>query len=188
MKKIIALAFCLLLILTACSGKSDKKTEINKDNFASYVGAGEMTLINILVNSNGQFANNVFGSNHLPVDETKTVTNADGTFAPVISDKYQTLADLKSHLYSTYTQETADELLTSPAKYVDIDGKLHMNMKYAEITAANDWSSPVISASIDTEGKYIISITVKNEKGKDTKIEATAVSENGSLKLENIYY
>lgn len=188
MKKIIALAFCLLFILTACSGKTEKKTEINEDNLASYVGAGEMTLINILVNSNGQFANNVFGNGHLEVDETKSVTNANGTFAPVVSDKYKTLADLKSHLYSTYTQKTADELLTSPAKYVDIDGKLHMNMKYAETTSANDWSAPVASAIIDSEGKYIISITVKNEKGKETEIEASAVSENGSLKLENIYF
>lgn len=188
MKRIIALAFCLLFILTACSGKTEKKTELNEDNYASYVGAGEMTLINILINSNGEFANNVFGSNHLPVDETKIITNTEGSFAPVVSDKYKTLDDLRSHLYSTYIQKTADSLLTSPAKYVDIDGKLYMNMKYADKNTANDWSAPEVSATIDAEGRYIISVTVKNEKGRKTEIEASAVTENGSLKLENIYY
>ena len=187
MKKIIALFFCLIFLLSACSGKTENKTGLNEDNYASYVGAGEMTLINILVNSNAKFVRDVFVANHLPVDETKTVKDSKGEFAPVVSDEYKTLADLKAHLESTYTKETVDSLLADE-KYVDIEGKLHFNMKYAESDYNLDWSQPEVSASIDAEGRYIISITVKNEKGKDTEFEACAVSENGSLKLEKIYY
>lgn len=188
MKKVIALICCLLFVLTACSGgETDKKTELNEDNYASYVGAGEMTLINILVNSNARFVNDVFVANHLPVDETQTINNAQGTFALVVSDEYKTLADLKSKLASTYTAETVDSLLGSDSKYAEIDGKLYFNMKYDQPDYSTDWSSPEITASIDADGKYIINITVKDSKGKDTVITASAVSENGSLKLENIY-
>ncbi|MBR3780330.1 MAG: hypothetical protein IKK63_03910 [Clostridia bacterium] len=188
MKKIIALVFCILFLFTACSGENGKKTEINQDNYASYVGAGEMTLINILVNSNAKFVSEVFYGNHLAVDETKAIAKGGDTFAPVVSDEYKTLADLKLHMESTYTKEVIQSILGNPEKYVDIDGKLYFNMKYAETDYKTDWTSPVVSANIDADGKYIINITVKNEKGKDIEITASAVSENGSLKLENIYY
>ncbi len=183
MKKIIALIFCLLFLLTACSGK----TELNEDNYASYVGAGEMTLINILVNSNAKFVKDILIANHLDIDEAKTIKNANGNFAPVVSDKYKTLADLKAHLEATYTKEAVDSIFADE-RYVDIEGKLYFNMKYAKSDYKLDWSQPEVSANIDSEGRYIISITVKDEKGKDAEIEARAVSENGNLRLENIYY
>ena len=187
MKKIIALIFCLLFLLTACSDKNDNKTQINQDNYASYVGAGEMTLINILINSNAKFVNEIFVAGHLPVDEAKAVKNAEGTFAPVVSDEYKSLADLKSRLGATYTKEAVDSIL-GDKKYVDIEGKLHFNMKYAESDYKLDWSAPETSASIDADGKYIITVVIKNEKGKDVEFTASAVSENNTLKLENIYY
>ncbi len=188
MKKIIALIFCLLFLFSACSGETENKTKLNKDNYASYVGAGEMTLINILVNSNAGFVKDIFIANHLPVDETKTVRNAKGEFAPVVSDEYKTLADLKARLEMTYTKEAVDAILADE-KYVDIEGKLHFNTEYAESDYYKlDWSQPEVTASIDSEGKYIISITVKDEKGRKTIIEASAVSENGNLKLEKLYY
>lgn len=188
MKKIIALAFCFLFLFTACSDENGKKAEINEDSYASYVGAGEMTLINILVNSNAKFVNEIFIANHLDIDETKTVKNPEGEFAPVVSDEYKTLADLKSHLEATYTKDAVEEIL-SDGKYVDIEGKLHFNTEYAESDYYKlDWSQPEVSAAIDAEGNYIISITVKNEKGRDSLIEAVAVSENGSLKLNKLYY
>lgn len=188
MKKIIALIFCFVFIFASCSGNTEKKTELNEDNFASYVGAGEMTLINILVNANAEFVNDVFKKNHLPVDETKIVKNAQGTFAPVVSDRYKNLTDLKEHIASVYCEDSVDYILGTPEKYVDIDGKLYFNMKYAESDYKLDWSEPVVSASINTDGKYEITITVKNEKGKDHPIIGHAVSENGSLKLETIYF
>ncbi len=190
MKKIIALAFCFLFILTACSDNSgkNKPVELNEENYATYVGAGEMTLINILVNSNARFVSEVFFGNHLEVDKTQTVTKGTDTFALVVSEEYKTLTDLTAHLESTYTKEAAKNILGNPEKYADIDGKLYFNMKFAQTDYKTDWSSPVVSANIDENGKYIINITVKDEKGKDTEITASAINENGNLRLENIYY
>ncbi len=189
MKKIIALLFCFLFVLTACSDKTNTNvTELNEENFASYVGAGEMTLINILVNSNAGFVNDVFIKKHLAVDEKAAITNDLGTFAPVISDSYKTLADLRAHLSSTYTESTVESVLNGHKEYVDIDGKLYLNTNSAATDYGFDWSSPSISATIGNDGKYEIKITIKDSKGKDYDVTAYAVTENGSLKLENIYY
>ena len=185
MKKIIALAFCFLFVFTACSN-SEKPVELNENNYASYVGAGEMTLINILVKSNAELVNDVLKKNHLPIDKTKTVTNENGSFAPVVSEKYKTLADLKSYITSIYCEKSVDDILGN--YYVDIDGKLYFNMEYAENDYSLDWSSPSVSASIESDGRYKLDITVKDEKGKDFILTGYAVNENESLKLETIYY
>lgn len=185
MKKIIALAFCLLFIFTACSGK-EKPVEINEENYASYVGAGEMTLINILVNSNKNYVENILIKDHLPVDETKTVNNGSDTFAPVISEEYKTLADLKTKLASTYAEDSVDEIIAD--KYTDINGRLYFNLKYKTSDYSTDWSSPVVTASIEADGRYNIEITVKNALGKKLTLTAYAVNENGNLKLETIYF
>lgn len=187
MKKIIALAFCFLFIFTACSN-GNKPTELNEDNYASYVGAGEMTLINILVNSNAEFVNDVFIKNHLEIDESKTVTNNIGVvFAPVNSEKYKTLADLKTHLASIYSEKSVNEIIGD--KYADIDGKLYFNTEYKESDYyLLDWSAPSVSAALESDGKYKLDITVKDAKDKNYTITGYAVSENGSLKLETIYY
>lgn len=188
MKKLIALVFCILFLFTACSDKNGNKTEINENNYASYVGAGEMTLINILVNSNAEFVTDIFIKNHLPVDETKTVKNDIGVvFAPVNSEKYKTLADLKKHLASIYSAKSVDEIIGD--KYIDIDGKLHFNTEYEESDYYKlDWSAPSVSATIDANGRYKLDITIQDAKGRDCVITGYAVSENGSLKLETIYY
>lgn len=190
MKKIIALIFCFLFIFTACSDKSepDKRTELNEQNYATYVGAGEMTLINILVNSNAEIVNEILPGGHLPIDETQTHTNKDGIFALVVSDKYKTLDDLKTKLASVYTAETVEELLTSPARYTEIAGRLYFNTEYTDTDYSVDWSSPHVTATLDENGVYNVEITVKDGNEKDMIITAHAVSENGTLKLEKIYF
>ena len=187
MKKIIALVFCFLFIFTACSDSGEQEPiELNEDNFATYVGAGEMTLINILVNSNKDFVENVIIKGHLPVDETKTVKNGENVFAPVNSEEYKTLADLKSKLASIYVEDSVDEIIAD--KYADINGKLYFNLKYKTSDYSSDWSSPVISATIEDDGRYKIEITIKDAIGKDHNLTAYAVNENGNLKLETIYF
>ncbi len=190
MKKIIALVFCFLFVFTACSDNTgkNKPVELNDENYESYVGAGEMTLINILVNSNAGFVNDVFIKNHLPVDETKTVKNDIGVvFAPVNSEKFKTLADLKTQMASIYSEKSVDEIIGD--KYTDIDGKLHFNTEYTESEYYNlDWSAPSVYATIESDGRYKLEITVKDEKGKDCVITGYAVNVNGSLRLETIYY
>lgn len=177
MKRISAALILVLLLLSACSGGE------NFDDAASFVGEGEMTLIRMLVNSNAYLVEEVFVANHLPVDENNITETADGTFAPVISDKIKTYEDLEKMVYSTYTAETAQKLLSEPVKYTEIDGKLCFNMKYdEEINYSVDWSEPKISAKLSEDGKYMITVKVGVKK-----FELSAINHNGNIRLEDIY-
>lgn len=184
MKKIFALLFCFLFLLTACSGKEEKpNSTFDESNAVSYVGAGEMTAINILVNSNEFLSADVFVDGHLPVDESGLIENEQGTFAPVASVEITTYAALKEMVYSTYTAETAEKLLNSPAKYAEINGKLYFNMKYDTPSQSAEASeAPEISAEISADGKY--SVTVKY--GSEETVMVAVDTENG-IRLENIY-
>ncbi len=179
MKRITA-AFIFILILflfSACSGSS------GIDDAASFVGEGEMTLIRMLVNSNAYLVEEVFVANHLPVDSDKAIETAEGTFAPVVSDKFRTYEDLEKTVYSTYTEEAGQKLLGENAKYAEIDGKLYFNMKYDKASDYSvDWSEPEISAKLSEDGKYIIKVKVDGEK-----FEFSAVNLNGNIRLESIY-
>lgn len=185
MKKITALFFCLLFLLSACSGG---KTEFNESDVISYVGEGEMTVIRTLVSSNAFFVEDVFIADHLPVDEENTVEKPEGTFAPVISEKFKSYSDFEKMLRATYTKAAADKLL-GENKYTDIDGKLYFNTEYTEPGDYSlDWSEAECEATVNAEGKYAITVTVKNPIGISKEMPLTAVDENGNLRLENIYY
>lgn len=177
MKRISAAFILILFLFSACSGGS------SFDEAAYFVGEGEMTLIRILVNSNAYLVGEVFVASHLPVDENSITETADGTFAPVISDKIKTYADLEKMVYSTYTAEAAQKLLGEPAKYAEIDGKLCFNMKYDEESNYSvDRSEPKISAKLSEDGKYIITV-----KTGIKKLELSAINDNGNIRLEDIY-
>ena len=184
MKKIIAILFCFLFLLTACTGKEEPPTStFDESNAFSYVGAGEMTAINILVNSNAFLASEVFVDGHLPVDESGLIETAEGAFAPVASAEISTYEKLKETVYSTYTEETAEKLLNSPAKYAEINGKLYFNMKYdAPVKENASEESPEISAEISSDGKYVV--TVKYSK---TETLMSAVETDNGIRLEDIY-
>ena len=184
MKKIFLLLFCFLFLLTACSGKEEKPSStFDESNAVSYVGAGEMTAINILVNSNELLSAKVFVDGHLPVDESGLIENEQGTFAPVASVDVLTYSQLKEMVYSTYTAQIAEKLLNSPAKYAEINGKLYFNMKYdtpSQSDAASE--APEVSAEISPDGKYVI--TVKHADGETFM---SAVETENGIRLENIY-
>lgn len=181
MKKITALFFFLLFLFSACSNSD--KTEFNESNIASYVGEGEMTVIRTLVSSNAFFVEDVFVADHLPVDTQNTIENSNGTFAPVVSDKIKTYADLESMLRSTYVTATADKLL-SEGRYTEIDGKLYFNMKFDAATDYSlDWSETESESVINADGNYEITVTLKSRD----QLTLVAVKENGNLRLENIY-
>ena len=184
MKKIIALLFCFLFLMTACTGKDEKPTStFDEANAFSYVGAGEMTAINILVSSNEFLASEVFVDGHLPVDESGLVEHEEGTFAPVASVEISTYEKLKETVYSTYTEETAEKLLNSPAKYAEINGRLYFNMKYdapSQGKASNE--TPEVSAEISPDGKYVVTV----KYGKEETLMSAVETDNG-IRLENIY-
>ncbi len=183
MKKIFAILFCFLFLLTACSGKEDNPSStFNESNAVSYVGAGEMTAINILVNSN-KLLSEVFVNGHLPVDESGLIENKQGTFAPVASVEITTYAALKEMVYSTYTTETAEKLLNEPAKYVEINGKLYFDMQYDTQEQGNAAAEvPEISAEISADGKYVVSVKYGSEE-----TVMSAVETDEGIRLENIY-
>ena len=146
-----------------------------------------MTALRFLVNSNAFLVESVFIKNHLPVDLENTVENDSGTFAPVVSDKIKTYADLESTVNSTYTKEIAEKLLNEK-RYVEIDGKLYFDMKFDTASSYDkDWTDYEIEVSNAADGEYSIDINVKNIKGRKTVITASAVTVDGSLRLNDIY-
>lgn len=184
MKKIFLLLFCFLFLLTACSGKEETPSStFNESNAVSYVGAGEMTAINILVNSNEFLSADVFVDNHLPVDESGLIENEQGRFAPVASVEIATYSALKEMVYSTYTAQAAEKLLNEPAKYVEINGKLYFDMQYySQVQSNADSEAPEISAQISADGKYVISV----KYGENETVMSAVETDNG-IRLENIY-
>lgn len=183
MKKIIMILLCILFIFAGCSGNS------NDDPLANYVGEGQMTVLRYLINSNAYLVEEVFIENPLPTESGQNITNENGTFALVASDKISSMADLRSLLEATYTKEAADKILAESDRYAEIDGKLYFNTKYSmEHGEDCNWSEPeieVISVSDDT---YVLEVTIKNERGWKHKLDVTAVTVDGDIRLENMYY
>ena len=188
MKKIFILTLCILFVFAGCSSEKSNNSPTIKDSVVdTYIGEGTKTALRALVNSNVFFVEDVFVKDHLPVDEEKAITNGNGTFAPVVSDDISSYADLENLLYSTYTKETADKLL-SEKRYVEIEGKLYFDMKFDKESGYNsDWSDFEAEFTADGENGYSIEITIRNLKGKKTVINASAVETDGSIRLENIY-
>lgn len=193
MKRTVIVFISLLFILSACGGKESKENKENttastiaESEVAAFVGEGQMTVLRTLINSNEFFVNDVFVASHLPVDKTAAVNNANGTFAPVISDKIKTYADLSDMLKATYTAKTAEKIL-SEQKYLEIDGKLYFNMKYdAESDYKLDWSNFDFKVKSVTDEEIVLDISVKDSKGKTVTLTATAVNENGNLRLDEL--
>ena len=195
MKRTVIIFISLLFILSACGGKESKENKENttastiaESEVAAFVGEGQMTVLRTLINSNEFFVNDVFVASHLPVDKSAAVNNANGTFAPVISDKIKTYADLSDMLKATYTAKTAEKIL-SEQKYLEIDGKLYFNMKYdAESDYKLDWSNFDFKVKSATDEEIVLDTSVKDSKGKTVTLTATAVNENGNLRLDGLCY
>lgn len=184
MKKTVALLFCLIFLLSACSNK----TEFNESNVVSYVGAGEMTVINALVKSNAYFVEDVFVADHLPVDTENTTEISGETYAPVNSEEFATYSDFEERIRSVYSSTAADELLSSD-RYANLDGKLYFNMKYDNAEKYSlDWSEASTTATINADGKYEITAKIKGGAGLPKQITLYAVNEDGNIRLDNIYY
>ena len=185
MKRVIAVIICLMLFLTACSGNS----KFDESNINSYVGAGELTVINALVKSNGFFVEEVFVANSLPYDSENTIETENGTFAPVTSDKFESYADFEKKIRSTYTEAASNEILSGD-KYSNIDGKLYFNLSYETDTTEKyllDWSEVTAEAVINADGLYEITAKVKGTAGLPKEVSLLAANENGNIRLMALY-
>ena len=146
------------------------------------------TVLRTLITSNGFLVNNVFVFSHLPVDESKKITNENGTFAPVVSDRIKTYSQLESLVLSTYTEDVAFKLLNEPKKYTEIDGTLYFDMQYSSETEPNYvWTVHEIESEGIADEKYLFTVTVENSKGRNKKIEVEAIDVDGYLKLCAFY-
>ncbi len=182
MKKIFAAAICIALLLTGCSLKPDALD-------ANYVGEGQMTVLRYLIKSNGFLVEDVFVENHLPTESGKDITNESGTFSPVVSDEIGTYADLVTAVESTYTKEAAEKILSQSDRYAEIDGKLYFNTKYAESDAEDyDWNETDIKVISVADGTYELEISVKKTHGLKQKFTVKAVTVDGDIRLEDMFY
>lgn len=186
MKRIIAAALLIMVLLTACSAN---KTTFDESSAISYVGAGELTVISALVKSNGFFVEEVFTAGTLPYDANSKTETENGTFAPVTSELFETFSDFEKKIRSTYTEEASEAILAKD-KYAEIDGKLYFNLAYENETAKNytlDWSEAEVEATINDHGLYEITAKVKGTAGITKKVSLLAANENGNIRLMEIY-
>lgn len=184
MKKIISAVLAVLFIFAAFSGCGN--SEENK----VYIGEGKLTVLRSLVSTNGFIADEIFGSAHLPVDMSKTVTQGNQTFAPVVSDRISSYAELEALLNSVYTEDVADTLLNEPKKYVEIDGVLYFDVQYEQSVTEKkyDWSEFEIEYDKTTEeGNQIFEISLKKTNGWKTKIEIETADAGGMPRLCGFY-
>lgn len=184
MKKIISIILALLLTVTAFSGCG------NSEKDKVYIGEGKMTVLRSLVTSNGFIADEIFGSAHLPVDMSKTVTQDNHTFAPVVSDKIGSYAELEALLKSVYTEDVVNTLLNEPKKYVEIDGMLYFDIQYevSEVEKKYDWSEFEIEfEETDEDGSQIFEVGLKKTNGWKTKIDIQVIDVGGMPRLCGFY-
>ena len=191
MKRIILILGCILLLFAGCkNSNSVEETTTKKDALApNYIGEGQMTVLRSLINSNALFVEEVFVEDFLPIEEAKEISDKSGSFAPVSSSKFATYESFVLSLNSTYTEETVKNILAEFDMYKDIYGKLYLNTKASGVKAKDyDWSNPQIEVITVSDGAYELEVTVKTEKGKDHTFEIKAVTVDGNIRLENIYY
>ena len=184
MKKLVSVLLAVLFIFAAFSGCGN--TEENK----VYIGEGKMTVLRSLVSTNGFIADEIFGSAHLPVDMSKTITQDNLTFAPVVSDKIGSYAELEALLNSVYTEDVVNTLLNETKKYVEIDGVLYFDIQYeqSETKKKYDWSEFEIEYDKTTEeGNQIFEISLKKTNGWKSKIEIETVDIGGMPRLCGFY-
>ena len=189
MKKIILIISCLLILLTGCTAKDNGDSVENSAPAATYIGEGQMTVLRHLISSNAFLVEEVFVESHLPTETGKDITNENGTFAPVVSEKIKSYNELVQIVKSTYSAESAAKILADFNCYTDIDGKLYFNTKAPASDAKNyDWSNPEIEAVSVADGTYTLKVTVKTEKGFEHDFDVIAKNVDGNIRLENIYY
>lgn len=182
MKKITAIVLSALLMLALCSGCGNSADAV-------YIGEGKMTVIRSLISTNGFLVNEVFGTGHLPVDTAQTVQQGGEAFAPVISDRISTYAELENLVNSTYTADVAARLLNEPQKYIEIDGKLHLNLQYAVSEKSEyDWSEFESEfKKLNDDGSYLFKVKVKKTNGFNSTFKISVSDSDGTLRLCDFY-
>ncbi len=183
MKKFISIFLLTVMLICAFSGCGETKDEV-------YIGEGKMTVLRSLIATNGFIADEIFGAAHLPVDMEKKITRGNQTFAPVVSDRIGSYAELETLLKSVYTEEIANKLLNEPKKYVEIDGILYFDVQFENTGSEKkyDWSEFEIEFDDMSEnGTMIFEVNLKKSNGWKTKLDIEAADIGGMPRLCNFY-
>lgn len=191
MKRFILVFLSILFLFSGCAGDGGNGKETTKvDVFSpNYVSDGQLTALRTLIGSNAMFVEDVFVESFLPFEESKTISDESGSYAPVNSELFKTYEELSQAIGETYTEEAAKNILAEFDMYRDIYNVLYINTNASPVKAKNyDWTNPGIEIVAVFEGTYEFNVTVKTEKGKDFVFEAKAVTVDGNIRLENIYY
>ncbi len=186
MKKITAIILSLIFIFSfsACKG-NDKATDTDT---TVYIGEGKSTVVRTLLKTNFYFANEVFGENHLIADESKAVSNENGSYIPVTDEKFKSYSELKALVDATYTEEAADKLLEEK-RYAEINGKLHLNMNFMQSGKKkyNYSELEIICTDLSDDGIYTFTVNLKDAKDKDISLEVKVIESNGAFRLCEFY-
>lgn len=183
MKKIISVVLVAIFVACSFSGCGETKNEV-------YIGEGKMTVLRSLVATNGFIADEVFGANHLPVDMEKKITQGNQTYAPVVSDKIGSYAELETLLRSVYTEEVATALLNEPKKYIEIDGVLYFDLQYESTKTKKkyDWSEFEITFDEISENEtQLFEVSLKKTNGWKTKLDIETADIGGMPRLCGFY-
>lgn len=183
MKKIISVVLVAIFVACSFSGCSETKNEV-------YIGEGKMTVLRSLIASNGFIADEIFGANHLPVDMEKKITQGNQTYAPVVSDKIGSYAELETLLRSVYTEEVATALLNEPKKYIEIDGVLYFDLQYESTKTKKkyDWSEFEITFDEISENEtQLFEVSLKKTNGWKTKLDIETADIGGMPRLCGFY-
>ncbi len=178
MKKITALFLSIALVF-AFSSCSNNETTV-------FMGEGKMTVLRNLISTNLFIADEVMGDNHLPIDESNIITLENGTFAPVVSDRIASYSALETLLKSVYVEEVANELLTQPQKYIEIDGKLYFDMQYHNDENKIKYDRNTIETeykSTDENGTHTITVKLKTAKGRNAAFKVKAIENESNFRL-----
>ncbi len=190
MKKIILVAVCLMLLLTACSSKGETETtkapQTTAPSFDMYVGEGTLTTLRSLVIMHGKLETEVFVKNHLPTADN-VFEHKGSYFARVNGGMVTTYEELRYHVESTYTPEDAEFILNNSPIYVEIEGELCFNTAYEPQfngDYAYDWSTFEIEPTSVSDDKIVFDVIVNDYMGKELTISMTAVSVDGNWRLD----
>ncbi|MBQ4245132.1 MAG: hypothetical protein II702_09475 [Clostridia bacterium] len=182
MKRIVSLLLALVLVassaavFTSCSGK-DKVVE---GEF--YVGEGMMTMLRLLVSSDLEIVQNIAVHSKLKTDDKGIVTD----------EKINTYETLDTLFKSVYSADKAEKLIKS-AGYSDSDGKIKLgSSKCRDKGTTYDPESIEIQvfSKTDTTCEFTAKVAKTSAKGKtkDVEIDFTAVYENNTWLLADMYY
>ena len=203
-KKKIIMGFVLIsiFILCSCETSVENNNEISaQEDLTQEVSTTVLTeeKLKWLIDENIYCNLNVFGMNSLPGKEN-AIEHEGRTLYPVDESVFADFATFEEYVRSVYCDETASlYLYESPYPneplYVNVDGKLYVDMRYAGGKGYYvDWSGYSFEIKNQDENRCEFTVTASIEEPGEVSekvpytVECVAVFENGRWVSEKMIY